>query len=45
LQVQVGVETQITIIAMDPDMDMLTYSLTNEPTIMQPQGVRINRSE
>ena len=42
---QVGVLTQITIEAVDPDMDTITFSLSNASTITLPEGIAIDSGE
>jgi len=45
LQVQIGIEIQITVYAIDPDMDTITFSLSNDSSIQQPDGVTIDNSK
>ena len=45
LQVQVGVQTNITLNGTDPDGDTLSYFLDNDPSIQQPDGVMIDNGK
>jgi len=41
-RVQIGVQSQIEVVAMDADGDDVTFSLTDDDSIMLPQGVAIH---
>jgi len=41
-RVQVDVVRQITLVAMDVDGDDVTFSLTNDSSIMLPEGIMID---
>ena len=44
-QVQVGVQSQITLVAEDPDNDDVTFAFSDDESIVLPEGATIEASK